>query len=123
MFLVEDQTVVIEQKEDNVRLYGEVPEPSKAPLHPHSRHYTFRDILFGHRYPHHYESDKQGIPPKGDWPIPPTILQEGRIDDPEWKHCTGCGYRSSGGRICTPSSFIASYSHHFSLLVCAFPPL
>ena len=73
-FLVEDQTVVVKQKEDNVHLYGEVPEPVKAPLHPHSRQYSFRDILFGHRYPYHYESDKQGIPPKGDWPISSTIL-------------------------------------------------
>ena len=76
-FLVEDQTMVIKQKEDNIHLYGEVPEPAKAPLHPHSCQYSFRDILFGHRYPHHYESDKQGIPPKGDWPISSTLLQEG----------------------------------------------
>ena len=71
-FLVEDQTVVIKQKEDNIRLYGEVSESAKAPLH--SRQYSFRDILFGHRYPHHYESEKQGIPPKVDWPISSTIL-------------------------------------------------
>ena len=48
-FLVKDQTVVVEQKEDNVRLYAKVSEPAKAPLHPHSRQYSFRDILFGHR--------------------------------------------------------------------------
>ena len=89
-FLVEDQTVVIKQKDD-VHLYhigtGEVSEPAKAPLHPHGRQYSFGDMLFGHHYPHHYELlDKQGIPPKGDQPISSTILQYRWIKDPEGKH-------------------------------------
>ena len=76
-FLVKDQTVVVEQKEDNVQpsLQGGVRTCQSTPIH--SRQYSFRDILFGHRYPHHYESDKQGILPKGDWPISSTLLQEG----------------------------------------------
>ena len=43
-FLVEDQTVVIKQKEDNVHLYGEVSEPAKAPL------YTAASIPSGTSY-------------------------------------------------------------------------
>ena len=90
-FSVKDETAVILMHGFNVHAYhtgtGEVFKQNEAPQHLGSTNYCFHAQQGRNDCNcYHHDMCKQQRPPKCEWPISESILQDGWVKDPEGRH-------------------------------------
>ena len=88
-FWIEDQTVVITWGENTIHAYdsqtGQVLNPTQVNLSL-SRLHSLSNIKAGWHYPHLRKLVTYDNDCKDEWPLSPTIFQEGWVKDLEGKH-------------------------------------
>ena len=88
---IDDQTVTIKQKENDIHIYhmgtGEVLQPAQAPTHhPGHKYLPWINYQRCMHYPHYCESYDAQWQPVGGWQVSPAALEEGWVKDPEGEH-------------------------------------